>query len=143
MTFQMSPKAIATEELMEAQSLCANLRNDVEGVIEMLRQNEKLDHDNDKKRREVHKHLLAAVQAFNMKDHTDVNSHVHSALQKLYDQEQTDLQDDRPRIDALIKLSSFSARLERSERRTRELLEKLKADNNTDQPLPGSIRMVK
>lgn len=130
MPFGMSLKAITEEELMEVASLCGNLLNDVEAVIDLLRQNEKLDHENDKQRRKVNQHLLAAVQSYNMKDFSSVDQHVHAALQRLNDQEQLDLQDDKPRIDALIKLSNFSNRLERSRGRVQELIKNI----NTKDP---------
>jgi hypothetical protein len=124
MPFEMSLRAITEEELIEVASLCANLQTDVDSVIDLIRQNEKLDRENDKIRREVNKHLLAAVRSHNMKDYTDVDAHVHASLQRLNDQEQADLQDDKPRIDALIKLSNFSNRLERSLDRVRSLIKK-------------------
>lgn len=108
MPFEMSDKAVFEEEVMEAISFYRNFHDDMESVLENLAKNRDFDHENDKIRAEVNRHLLSAMNAHTMRDYEDVNRHVNAAIQRLHAQEVTDLKDDRPRTDAMIKLSVCS-----------------------------------
>lgn len=105
MPFQMSEKAIFEEEIMEAICFYQNFIADMEKVIEAINLNQTLDHENDKMRADVTRHLISALSAHNMRDYDDVNRHVNAAMQRLHGQEAADLRDDIPRTQALIKLS--------------------------------------
>lgn len=125
MPFEMSLKAITEEELMEVASLCSNMVDQIEAVFSDLRENEKLDRKNDRIRAEVTRHLSSALREHSRSRFDEVNTHVHAAQQRINDQEQVDISDDHPRIEAMMKLSVLKGKLDVNERRFKDLLKKL------------------
>lgn len=132
MVFKMSPKAMLEEELMEFKSLCDGFPEEASGIIGLLHTSEERDHKNDQERLDVRRFLLSALRAYNMRDYEGMNNDVHAALQRMQQQEQTDLSDDKPRTDALIKLSIFQDKLIRYSSRSRDLLGKLNENKEND-----------
>ncbi len=125
MSGKMTLKGLIEEELMEVKTVIDNFNERIGEVIECLNENERLDHDNDKIRANVRKFLLSALRNFNMRDFEGMNNDVHAALQRLEDQERKDLADDRPRMDARVKLSVFQSKLTGSSEMIRGCLKRI------------------
>lgn len=137
----MSPKALLEEEIAEVKALCDRHAEESGQIIDDLHKNEKLDRANDRMRSGVIKHLLDALKCQHMNDETGVNNNIHAALQKISEQEQVDLQDDLPRIDALLKISMMQTSFLKSSERLRDLNAKLnpsrqrsQSQENTNEP---------
>ena len=131
MPFEMSDKAVYEEEVMEAISFYKNFHEDIEDILENMAKNRDLDFENDKIRAEVNRHLLSAMNAHTMRDYEDVNRHVNAAIQRLHAQEVTDLKDDRPRTDAMIKLSVCSQKALSHIKTLQRFLERLNKKSET------------
>ena len=125
MPFEMSLKAITEEELMEVASLCSNMVDQIEAVLSDLCENEKLDRKNNRIRAAVTRHISSALREHSRSRFDEVNTHVHAAQQRINDQEQVDISDDHPRIEAMMKLSVLKGKLDVNERRFKDLLKKL------------------
>lgn len=125
MVFETTPKGLLEEEIVEVKVLCDKHAEDVSKIIEELHENEKLDRANDRMRLSVTKFLLDALKCQHMNDATGVNNNLHAALQKLSDQEQIDIKDDLPRVNALLKLSQMQTSFLKSSAQLRSLNAKL------------------
>lgn len=102
-----SQKSEIETALLEAACLYSNLIDDLDSIQEDIDRNEELDHKNDKTRLESIGHLLKALESFSAKAYEDVDRHVHAAVQRLHEQEVQDLQDDKPRNEAKIKMATI------------------------------------
>ena len=100
-------KGAREEELMEAKSFYDNFVEDLDKTIALIDKNEEGDHANDKTRTEVITDLLSALRSIQCKDMNATDNFIHGALQKINNQEKLDLQDDKPRIEARIKLAEI------------------------------------
>ena len=106
-----SKKVEIVEELMEAESLCSNMLDDMDPVDSHLLQQETMDHDNDKLRNEAMVFLRKALQALSNGQMKDVDTNLHAGFQKLQDQAQLDHMDDKPRIDARLLLERYKGKI--------------------------------
>lgn len=122
MPFQMSDKAKVEEELLEVASFMSNLAKDLDYVIAHIKENERIDHENDELRKEA-----MALLIFIMND-----PHANGAFQKLSAQERSDYKDDIPRTQALIKLSVFREKAVDKEKRIKGLLKELNQKPQTE-----------
>lgn len=95
---------------MEAAAFYGFFADDLSKILELIEACEKEDHANDKMRIEVQGHHLSALQAFSCRHYEDMERHVHAAMQRLHEQEVSDLKDDHPRTEAKIKLSLIQQR---------------------------------
>jgi hypothetical protein len=102
-----SVKNQVVEALMEAQAFCENLSGDIAGIELNIAENEKLDHQNDKLTKELQQLLLDALTAYSAKDYGKMEACVRAAMQKSFEQEKLDLQDDHPRCDIRLGCASF------------------------------------
>jgi hypothetical protein len=125
MPFQMSDKAVVEEELMEIACFLSNVVKDLDSVIEFMHTNERLDHENDRLRSDVTRHLLSDIHSNSIKDYAEALKHAHAALQRLHAQEVMDLKDDKSRTDALIKLSVFRQKAIHKEEGIKRLIKEL------------------
>jgi len=122
MPFEQSDESKAVEELMEVKALLDNLLLDTEKIIDSFNENGVLDHENDRMRGEVTRHLVFALTAANMRSFEDVNKHINAAIQRLHSQEILDLKDDKPRTDGLIAISKIREKFIRMSERIRSLI---------------------
>lgn len=138
MPFEMSEKGVFEEEIMYAMCFYENFIKDGERIIEGIHQNQELDLLNDRVRGEVTRHILAAISCNGMTDYAEANKHDHAALQRLHAQETIDFKDDKPRTDALIKLSNSLYRAKMNYERLKKHLIKLNGDrkNEPESSLP-------
>jgi len=117
-------KGAREEELMEALAYYDNFTEDLDAIIDLLDKNQNLDHNNDKTRRAAISDLLSALRSLSCKDIQTADNFVHGALQKINDQEKTDLQDDVPRIQARIKLAVLREKAVRNKDQIAKLIER-------------------
>lgn len=116
----------ATETaLLEAACLYSNLTEDLDSILADIDRNESVDHLNDQTRIEAIGHLLKALEAFSAKAYEDVDRHVHAAVQRLHEQEVQDLNDDKPRVDAKIRIAELRHRAVFNKERITDLIDTL------------------
>lgn len=120
-----APISATETALLEAACLYSNLTDDLESILADLDRNEDMDHVNDKTRQEAIGHLLKALESFSAKAYEDVDRHVHAAVQRLHEQEVQDLNDDKPRVEARIRISELRHRAVFNKERITDLIDKL------------------
>lgn len=127
----MTREAQIEEELVEAQAFYKLFVEEIGKVVADLRVNMEMDHKNDVIRTQATSHLVSALTAHSMRDYDDVNCHVNAALQRINSQEVLDLKDDKPRTDALVKLSVYVSKAQERIKRLRVLVENNKGGAST------------
>jgi hypothetical protein len=93
------------EFAMEGKALCENFAADTVPILASIDKNEEVDHKNDIERQRGISFLLDALKSCSAKNIDEAEKFVHCALQKFQEQERLDYADDKPRIDAKIKIS--------------------------------------
>lgn len=121
-----SQKSEIETALLEAACLHSNLIDDLEQIQKDIDRNEEQDHENDKTRLDAIGHLLKALESFSAKAYEDVDRHVHAAVQRLHAQEVQDLQDDKPRNEAKIKIATIRQRALCNKETIVKLIERLR-----------------
>ena len=104
MAGKLTAAAEAVEELMMAQSIVSGFAEGLEKILSALKEQERLDHENDGIRAEVIGFLLKSIEAYNAKDYEGMQKFTHAAVQRLNDQGVLDFKDDRPRVDVQCEL---------------------------------------
>lgn len=100
-------KSEMVEELMEAGAILGNFAKETGDILNLLDDNESKDHENDKIRRDAMGFLIEASQELNLKNYEKASANLHAAMQKLHGQEIIDLNDDKPRTKAKIKIAVY------------------------------------
>jgi len=116
--------------LLEARSILDNFIKAVSDILDFIEKNESLDHKNDKTRRQTMGFLLDASQQLNLNNYSDVGKNLHAAMQRLHSQEIEDLEDDRPRGEAKIKISVFQEKANNSVQRLCILAKKVEGEKS-------------
>lgn len=137
MAGKISLKGEFEEELIEALSVYSNFIDGVKDSLDLIDENEKLDHENDKIRRKTHSYLLSALESHNAKRYEDVGKDIIAACQALNSQEVSDLKDDEPRTDAKIKISIIQQNAINNHQNLRKLMARLFPGKHLEKKING------
>jgi hypothetical protein len=107
LTGKISPKNELIEGWMEIKSHYANNRKDNESLKKDLLRNREMDLKNDALQEEGMKHLEHINYCLNVKDYAGASKHTIAAVQCFTRAMQIDLDDDKPRSDALKKIAGY------------------------------------
>lgn len=122
MAGKQSTKVIVTEELMEMESICSNLLDDMQPIDNSLLENEAGDHLNDKYRNEGMVFLRKAIESLQNGQTADVSKYLHAAFQKFQDQALIDHKDDIPRDKARLLFERYKGKLMLSQEKVKNLI---------------------
>ena len=114
------------EEVMEAVSFYKNFAGDLEKVLSLIDENEKLDHINDTERTEIIGFLVTAKDLYKMRSYDRMETFVDVALQKLHKQERDDLKDDESRTKAKMELSLLREKALHNQDKLTELIGRIR-----------------
>jgi len=118
-------KSELVEELMEAAAIMRNFAEEAGSILDLMDDNESGDHQNDRTRREAMGFLLESSKELNLKNYEKASANLHAAMQKLHSQEIEDLNDDKPRTEAKIKIAVYQEKAIQNEKNLNRLTGKL------------------
>lgn len=126
MPFEMSMQAVVEEELVEAMSFYKLFGEEMSGITGDIQKNVELDHRNDEIRIQASAHMQSALDEIRRGNYGQADNHINAAMQIMTKQEILDLQDDRPRTNALIKIAQYMDKARKRIDRLKELVQKNK-----------------